>query len=286
MTGSRAARIFVVALALLAPAGLTGGAPVDSDPPLPEVTATRLVPLPPADSLLTTFSPGEELTYAIRYGPMRAGTATLSVVGLEWANGALCYRLQSRIRSSRVFSAFYKVDDLTESWLDARGMFSRRCVRILQEGGYRKNEAVQIDPARGIAVYHPRGDTASVLPRAQDVLSILYFARGLDLEVGQGVIIPSHVDRKNAAVELRVLKRERVTVPAGTFDCGVVEPLLSSAGLFKQEGRLTLWVSDDAFRFPVIMKSKVAVGSIVAVLESYRPGPPGSRPAGGATSGS
>jgi hypothetical protein len=164
------------------------------------------------------------------------------------------------------------VNDLTESWLDVEKMISRRFVRMVSEGTYHRNEAVQIDITKNLAYYFPKGDTVSVSPGAQDVLSILYFARGLDLEVGQGVIIPSHVDRKNAPVELRVLKRETVTVPAGTFHCGVVEPLLKSAGLFKQEGRLTLWVSDDEKRIPIIMKSKVKVGSITAVLESYTPG--------------
>jgi hypothetical protein len=79
-------------------------------------------------------------------------------------------------------------------------------------------------------------------------------------------------------VELRFLKRERVKVPAGVYDCGVIEPLLREAGLFKQEGRVTLWVSDDAYRLPIIVKSKVKVGSISAVLESVRHGaPPMSR---------
>ena len=41
------------------------------------------------------FTPGEELTYAVKFGPIRAGTAVLTVVGYEWANGGLCYRLRN-----------------------------------------------------------------------------------------------------------------------------------------------------------------------------------------------
>ena len=244
----------------------------ESDPELPEVTKTEVVPLPHPSQLLRTFGPGEVLTYAIKFGPVRAGTATLSVVGIEWANGARCYRLRSSVKSSKFFATFFPVNDLTESWMDVEKMISRRYLRMIEEGSYRKNEAVQIDPGKNRGFYFPKGDTVEVASGAQDVLSILYYARGLDLEVGQGVIIQSHVDRKNAPVELRVLKREKVTVPAGTFTCGVVEPLLKTAGLFKQEGRLTLWVSDDNMRMPVIMKSNVKVGSITAVLESYKQG--------------
>lgn len=246
--------------------------PDATDPIPPEVTETTVRPLPNPDGVLHTFGPGEELVYAVKFGPIRAGTAVLSVVGVEWANGGRCYRLKSTVRSSGLFSTFFPVDDLTESWMDIEEMFSRRYVRIVNEGNYHRHDAVQIDQERNLAFYFPKGDSMKVEPRTQDVLSVLYYARGLPLDVGQSVIIPGHVDRKNSPVEIRVLKREEVKVPAGVFQCGVVEPILKADGLFKKEGRITLWVSDDANRIPVIVKTKVKVGSITAVLESYRPG--------------
>lgn len=73
-------------------------------------------------------------------------------------------------------------------------------------------------------------------PASQDVLSVIYFARGLPLDVGQSVMIPGHVDRKNVPFELRVLKRETVKVPAGTFTCGVVEPFSARPGCSSRRG--------------------------------------------------
>ena len=101
---------------------------------------------------------------------------------------------------------------------------------------------------------------------AQDILSSLYYVRMMDLEVGRSVFIENHADKKNYPLEIRVLKKERIKVPAGEFDCTVVEPVLRSAGLFSQKGRLTVWLSDDEARIPVLMKSKVVIGSISAVL--------------------
>lgn len=264
--------LLLLALWPARPAGAGRPSADDNDPPLPVVTETRLVPLPPASQMLRPFSPGEELTYAVKFGPLRAGTAVLTVMGYEWANGGLCYRLRSTVRTSGFFSNFFKVDDMTESWFDVDSLFSRRYFRNINEGGYHRLESVQVDARHGLAYYFPRGDTARVDSYAQDVLSVIYFARGLPIDVGQSVMIPGHVDRKNVPFELRVLKRETVKVPAGNFACGVVEPLLRSAGLFKQEGRVTLWVSDDAHRYPVIVRSRVKVGAITAVLESIRPG--------------
>ena len=59
---------------------------------------------------------------------------------------------------------------------------------------------------------------------------------------------------------------------AGTFDCLVVEPITKSVGLFKHEGRLKVWLTDDHLRMPVLMKSKVVVGSITAELINYELG--------------
>ena len=71
-------------------------------------------------------------------------------------------------------------------------------------------------------------------------------------------------------VRVIVHARDRVRVPAGTFDCIVVEPVLREAGLFNQKGRMVVWVTDDERRMPVMMKSKVLVGTIDVELKSYR----------------
>jgi hypothetical protein len=54
----------------------------------------------------------------------------------------------------------------------------------------------------------------------------------------------------------------------------VVEPVIVGDGLFKHEGKLTLYISDDALRIPVLIKTKVPVGSINVELTEYRPGTP------------
>ncbi len=127
---------------------------------------------------------------------------------------------------------------------------------------------------------YTNGKIFSFLEGSQDVLSAFYFVRSQALVPGMMLIVPNHTDGKNYPLQVRVLRRETVTVPAGRFTCVVVEPLLKSAGLFKQEGNLTIWLTDDARRMPVLMKSKVAVGSIAAELESFTPGAIGR---GGAT---
>jgi hypothetical protein len=108
-----------------------------------------------------------------------------------------------------------------------------------------------------------------IAPRTQDVLSALYYVRTLPLEVGQAIALANHTDGKNYPLVIKILGRERVTVDAGTFDCLVVEPILRGPAIFTQKGRLTVWVTDDTTRMPVLMKSKVVIGYVSAVLKEY-----------------
>jgi hypothetical protein len=92
------------------------------------------------------------------------------------------------------------------------------------------------------------------------------------LPLGGTVTFDYHASRKSQPLEVRVLGRERVSVPAGEFDCIAIEPVLKAGGIFKNKGRLVIWLTDDERRMPVQMKSKVTVGHISVVLMEARPG--------------
>ena len=55
-------------------------------------------------------------------------------------------------------------------------------------------------------------------------------------------------------------------------NCIVIEPVLKAGGIFKNQGRLVIWLTDDDRRLPVLMKSKVSIGSISVVLTEMKRG--------------
>jgi hypothetical protein len=222
------------------------------------------------------FAPGEDLRFGVRYGMVRGGDARLAVESQEMVDKEPAYRLVSTARSTRFFSTFFEVDDRVTSLWSVERQLPLVFEKKIHEGNYRKDVKVQFDHGAGVARYGD-GKALEILPGAQDVLSAFYYVRSRPLVPGRSIEVPNHSDGKNYPLTVKVLRREKVQVPAGEFSCVVVEPLLNTAGLFKQEGRLTIWLTDDARKMPVLMKSKVAVGSIVAELESFRLGrPPGS----------
>ncbi|NIM19424.1 MAG: DUF3108 domain-containing protein [Candidatus Latescibacteria bacterium] len=214
-----------------------------------------------------SFGEGEKFVYSIQYGIISAGEATLEIRNIAYIDSVPCYHIISDARSNRVFSKFFKVRDRFESFMDTLSLTSLYYEKHLREGKYRKDEAVKFDQSAHKAIYKDR--VVSIPPRTQDVLSALYYVRALPLELGQSFAVANHTNGKNYPLVVKVLRREQISVEAGTFDCIVVEPLLRSAGLFKHKGRLTVWLTDDKYRIPVLMQSKVVIGAISAVLKEY-----------------
>ncbi|HVP58893.1 MAG TPA: DUF3108 domain-containing protein, partial [bacterium] len=130
---------------------------------------------------------------------------------------------------------------------------------------YQRDDVVAFDQEQHTATYSD-GSVIEVPAEVQDVLSSLYFLRTKPLEVGMTVVIQNHADKKNYPLEIRILRTETVDVPAGRFECFVVEPILKASGLFQHQGRLTVWLSKDSRLVPVMMKGKIIIGSIDAVL--------------------
>jgi hypothetical protein len=158
------------------------------------------------------------------------------------------------------------VRDVAESFLEVRRLQPLRFEKSIREGDFRSEDIVFFDRDRGVALYPKKGQVVPLAYDAQDILSSLYYVRMLDLKVGSSVYIENHADKKNYSLEIRVLREERVRVPAGEFNCIVVEPVMRASGLFRHKGKLTVWLTKDAPRVPVLMKSKVAIGSVSAVL--------------------
>lgn len=229
----------------------------------------------PADTLgryveNVAFGVNEKFTFDINYGFINAGGATMEVTRLIEYNNRPCYQTVTRAYSNSFFSNFFNVDDRVESIVDALGIFSWRFEKNLKEGSYSANRQYTFDQRLNLA--YDGKDTVEVNPYVQDALSALYFVRTQDLEVGKSVFADNFTDGKLYPLEVKVIRREEVTVPAGTFECLVVEPLLRSVGVFKHEGKLTVWLTDDRLKMPVLMKSKVLVGSISAELIDYQLG--------------
>ncbi len=221
----------------------------------------------------TFFGPGEKLVFDITYGPISAGEAILEVKDVIEFQGHPCYRIESQTNSNRFFSSIYKVRDRVLSYIDTEALYSLYFYKRLREGNFRRTVEIIFDHKNAIAHYAD-GKEFPIVAGVQDVLSAFYFVRNLDLVPGAIYDVPAHTSRKTYNLKVLVHGRETVKTEAGEFSCIIVEPVLQGEGLFKHEGKLTIYISDDKNRIPVMIKTKVPVGSINVKLKSYRLGNP------------
>jgi hypothetical protein len=212
---------------------------------------------------------GERLTYAVKFGPIRAGTSVLAVEDEIVWNGRKVVRIKSTTNSADWF--FYRVRDSIISYMDKEGLFAWRYEKYQREGNYRNNEITTFNHETRKAHRNDDGvrhEPMEIERFVRDVLGALYYVRAQTFAVGDVIKIPVHDGRRSYTMEVDVLRKERVRVPAGEFNCVVIEPKLQSEGIFLKKGRLMIWVTDDARHIPVQIRTAIPVGSVVASLES------------------
>ncbi len=112
----------------------------------------------------------------------------------------------------------------------------------------------------------------SIPPYVHDAVSAFYYVRTLDYSksrVGEKIFLQNFFKDSTYSLAVKFLGRQRIDVDAGTFNCILVEPLMKEGGLFKSEGRVIIWLTDDERKIPVKVSTKVVVGSIDAELREY-----------------
>lgn len=271
-----------MALAISALAGWPGATPPvhaqDS------VTLPGLSPLfhDPA-AVPVPFGPGERLEYQVKMGVFSVGDGYMAIQGVDTVRGHPSYHIRMGIQGGMWFA---KVDDQYDSWLGTKDLVSRRYIRDIHEVNYksRREFAIYPEERRWERVDADQADSMST-SQPLDEIAFLYFLRTLPLEVGETYTLNRYFKNDGNPVVIRVLRRERKEVPAGTFNTIVVQPVIQTDGLFSEGGKAEVYFTDDAARHLVYLRSEIpVVGSVTLHLKSVRKG---SRlnPAGGRAGG-
>lgn len=218
------------------------------------------------------FGVGERMEYKVSYGILGGvGNGYIHVAAVDTMHGNPTYRIEMRIRGGVLFA---KVDDIYKSWLDVDQLFSRRFDQNVKEVNYKRHRIIDFLPEQGIWDRINKEGESGPLAHAEplDDLSFLFHVRTMDLEVGQTYTIPRYYKDEGNPVTLRVLRRETVELPGGTFNTIVVRPIIKTDGLFSEGGEAEVYLTDDTRRLPVQVKSKLSIGTLNLELTSYSPG--------------
>jgi hypothetical protein len=216
------------------------------------------------------FAVGEQLNYEVAFGPLRVGRARMEVLGVEELRGRKVFHSVFTVKGG---TFFYKVNDRLESWMDVNTLSSLRFKQQIREGGYRRERNFEIFPERLVFSENDKPEEPTVAEPLDDG-SFLYFVRTVALDVGKTYTFERYFRPDRNPVTIRVLRRERIRVPAGAFETVVIQPVIKTRGIFSEKGEAYIWLSDDDRRIMVQMKSKLSFGSLNLYLTSYRAAAP------------
>jgi hypothetical protein len=227
------------------------------------------------------FGLGERLEYSVGYKFIKAGTAYFSI-GKQpvMVSGRPCYDVRFEVASLKSLDFLYRVRDRYRTLVDIDGIFPWKFEQSIREGGFHKDFSASFDHVGKLATTTEGNFPIPVF--VHDIVSAFYYIRALDLsryKRGEVIYLQNFFDRETHDLAVKILGRQNVEVEAGTFRCVLVEPVIKSGSLFKFEGKLLLWLSDDERRIPVKVSTKIPIGSIDAELTGYSGlrGPVGAR---------
>jgi hypothetical protein len=215
----------------------------------------------------SAFEVPERLEYSVWWGIIKAGNSILEIGKGEEGT----FKIMSTTWSSKFISIFYKVEDRIEINVDSSTYLPYDYYLNLREGRHRKERQITYYQKEGKIildnVHDRKVEEFKIEGSIYDPLSAFYAVRTMDLEIGKSQFLRVFDNGKIYDVEVQVLKKEKIEIPAGTFDTIIVKPILKSEGIFMRKGDVFIWLTDDEKRVPVKIESEVKIGAINVVLK-------------------
>jgi hypothetical protein len=246
----------------------------------PVAPVALLGPARPASAeVKQVFGPGEQIVLDVSYAGIKAGTATITVGKPTKVGTTDVWPIVTVADTESVFSV-YPLHDKFVSWWDPLVNRSVGYDFSANESGHQRRERCKLQsPEPGKAQIQRVSDKASpslavsdVGPDDQDIAAAFFTLRGLDLTDGAVRKVPVFTGWRRWELEARVLRREKLTVPAGEFDAVALEIDVHFSGNLASQRSLRVWVTDDARRVPLQIEGDLALGSLTAALVEYHPG--------------
>ena len=234
-------------------------------PSMSAAPSARIVP-PPANY---HFPDGQTFVYGVEWHLFNAGTAKVGIRG----DGPQQHVTASAV-SGGVISTLYKVNDQFDAFFDPHRFCSARVSKHIEEGSRTKQSELNFDYARGRSVFNERNLKTGEQKHAEneipdcvtDVVSGFYYLGSLPLQVGNAYAFTVNDGGKTNEITARVETREKIKVPAGTFDAVRVKAEAVS-GALHGKGTVWAWFTDDGAHTPVQMRSKLGWGTLLFRLQ-------------------
>lgn len=223
----------------------------------------------------TAFGFGEKLEYkvGILTGPLAGlgGEGGISInKDAAVINGKQCYDVLFWVDSKGVVDLTYPVHDKYKSIIDISTLLPYEFHQRIREGDFKRDFKATFDRTNNIAVVGT--DKYKIEANAHDILSALFYIRAYDIGTkknGEIISLRNFYKDKTFPLDVRIVRRETVTVSAGKFRTIVVEPIVKEGAPFKFKNTIYVWLTDDERKVPVKVSTSIGIGEVGAELLRY-----------------
>ena len=227
------------------------------------------------DSLV--YQAGEKMSFSIHYewGVIDSDVGWANVVlDTLRVNGEKAFHCSVYGRTTRLYDLFFPVRENFQSWFTYDGLRPLRFTRDTHEGKYTARNTY-VYRRGGFAGDHiladvytsSRGDRSLELPLDDctfDLPALFFFARNMDFDaVTPGVKYPMTFAIDDDVYNVYFIMRGRETIKVrglGTVRTVKFSAKLISGNIFTGEEDLSIWISDDGNRLPVLFEAPILVG--------------------------
>ena len=173
-----------------------------------------------------------------------------------------------------IMSAIYPIHDIHITRVRGEKRLPYHFEVWQKEGyGYEAHRLTTYDQKKGVIRYQKNENPVveyRIEGSAHNEFSAFFSSRLMDFQKGQAFLVPTFADKKQIDVEVRILDFTTLEETAlGPVRVAEVTPILKFKGLYDKRGDTVIWYSDDSCRVPVLINSKIAIGSVTASLRSY-----------------
>ena len=225
-----------------------------------------------------SFGRGEMLKYKIRYGIINAAEGEIETAAdLHRVNDRPCYKVSVSGRTTGSFDFFLRIRDTWRSYIDTAAILPQKFQVDIAESKYRKKETLEFNHATNTVTVENQKEkkkmTFQTPDNVQDLVSGIFFVRTLDYshrKLGEQINVKGFFDDEVFDFTVTYRGRQTVETKAGTFRCIRLTPKMPPNKLFKGEGAISIYLSDDDNKIPVLVQAEMFVGSVKLDLYEYR----------------
>lgn len=236
-------------------------------------TLLAVLKLTPVSAQGLPFQHGEKIEYTVFYNVIgiyiNAGSASFTTSQEKYNNNDVFHVVGLGNTNSK-YDWIFKVRDRYESYFTTNDLHSLKFIRNINEGSYKKYEEVSFNPQTNTAI--TKEGVYKVPGKIQDVVNALYYARNIDYDKykpGDKINFSMFLDGQVYELYIKYVGKGTVKTRFGKYNAIKLSPLLIKGSVFKDNDKMTIWVSDDANHIPVRVESPIAVGTVKMDLKSY-----------------